>query len=93
MMYKVKKKILKNKCFFVKVDVSAALQGWVGENFQILVDAEKVKPTWKDTHFTIKYRSDALFDFPYWFGFSKRRFKVCFNNSAGLSDGFIVLRV
>lgn len=79
--------------FFVKVDVSAALQGWVGENIQILVDAEKVKPTWKDTHFTIKYRSDALFDFPYWFGFSKRQFKVCFNNSAGLFDGCIVLRV
>ncbi|CAM4729579.1 unnamed protein product [Leuciscus chuanchicus] len=61
--------------YTVDVDVSAALQGWVGENFQILVDAEKVKPTWKDTHFTIKYRSDALFDIPYWFGFSKRQFK------------------
>lgn len=64
--------------YFFKVDVSAALQGWVGESFQILVD-EKVKPIWKDTHFTIKYRSDALFDFPYWFGCSKRQFKVCFN--------------
>ncbi|XDV54485.1 hypothetical protein PO909_022768 [Leuciscus waleckii] len=27
--------------YTVDVDVSAALQGWVGENFQILVDAEK----------------------------------------------------
>lgn len=88
-----KKKYWKVNAFFVKVDVSAALQGWVGENIQILVDAEKVKPTWKDAHFTIKYRSDALFDFPYWFGFSKRQFKVCFNNSAGLFDGCIVLRV
>ncbi|XP_048035841.1 mesenteric estrogen-dependent adipogenesis protein-like isoform X1 [Megalobrama amblycephala] len=79
--------------YTVDVDVSAALQGWVGENFHIIVDAEKVKPVWKDTHFTIKYRSDALFDFPYRFGFSKRHFKVCFNNSAGLSDGCIVLRV
>lgn len=65
--------------YIFKVDVSAALQGWVGESFQILVDVEKVKPIWKDTHFTIKYRSDALFDFPYWFGCSKRQFKVCFN--------------
>ncbi|XP_016409270.1 uncharacterized protein LOC107741174 isoform X1 [Sinocyclocheilus rhinocerous] len=65
--------------YIVDVDVSAALQGWVGESFQILVDVEKVKPIWKDTHFTIKYRSDALFDIPYWFGCSKRQFKVSYH--------------
>uniref|UniRef100_A0A8C1QIS0 Mesenteric estrogen-dependent adipogenesis protein n=1 Tax=Cyprinus carpio TaxID=7962 RepID=A0A8C1QIS0_CYPCA len=61
--------------YTVDVDVSVALQGWVGESFQILIDGEKVKPIWKDTHFIIEYCSDALFDFPYWFGFSKRQFK------------------
>ncbi|XP_052423501.1 mesenteric estrogen-dependent adipogenesis protein isoform X1 [Carassius gibelio] len=65
--------------YTVDVDVSAAIQGWVGESLQILVDAERVKPIWKDAHFTIKYRSDALFDFPYWFGFSKRQFKVTYH--------------
>ncbi|KAK2870964.1 hypothetical protein QQF64_002071 [Cirrhinus molitorella] len=65
--------------YTVDVDVSDALQGWVGESYQILVDAGKIKPIWRDTHFTIKYRSDALFDFPYWFGFSKRQFKVTYH--------------
>ncbi|XP_043085282.1 mesenteric estrogen-dependent adipogenesis protein-like isoform X2 [Puntigrus tetrazona] len=65
--------------YAVDVDVSAALHGWVGESFHILVDVEKVKPIWKDAHFTIKYRSDALFDFPYWFGCSKRQFRVSYH--------------
>ncbi|KTG36200.1 hypothetical protein cypCar_00023678 [Cyprinus carpio] len=65
--------------YTVDVDVSVALQGWVGESFQIPVDGEKVKPIWKDTHFIIEYCSDALFDFPYWFGFSKRQFKVSYH--------------
>lgn len=79
--------------YFFKVDVSAALQRCVGESFQILVDVEKVKPIWKDTHFTIKYRSDALFDFPYWFGCSKRQFKVCFNKKSRPLWRFLVLRL
>ncbi|XP_026117409.1 mesenteric estrogen-dependent adipogenesis protein [Carassius auratus] len=65
--------------YSVDVDVSAALQGWVGESFQILDDGEKVKPIWRDTHFIIEYCSDALFDFPYWFGFSKRQFTVSYH--------------
>lgn len=71
--------------FSFKVDIRDALQAYVGENFRILTDGEKVKPSWKDTHFTINYHSDALFDFPYWFGFSKRAFKVSWNNFAGLT--------
>ncbi|RXN13158.1 mesenteric estrogen-dependent adipogenesis [Labeo rohita] len=58
---------------------SYIVDGWVGEGFRILVDMEKVKPIWKNTHFTIKYHSDALFDFPYWFGYSKRQFKVTYH--------------
>ncbi|XP_042620503.1 mesenteric estrogen-dependent adipogenesis protein-like [Cyprinus carpio] len=58
---------------------SYTVDGWVGESFQIPVDGEKVKPIWKDTHFIIEYCSDALFDFPYWFGFSKRQFKVSYH--------------
>ncbi|XP_051973144.1 mesenteric estrogen-dependent adipogenesis protein-like [Xyrauchen texanus] len=65
--------------YTVDVDLSTALHGWVGENFQILVDGEKVKPSWRDMHFTIKYHSDALFDFAYWFGFSKRQFKITYH--------------
>uniref|UniRef100_A0A3B3BXH5 Mesenteric estrogen dependent adipogenesis n=1 Tax=Oryzias melastigma TaxID=30732 RepID=A0A3B3BXH5_ORYME len=34
------------------------------------------KPVWRDASFTLKYESDALFDFPHWFGFSKRTFKA-----------------
>lgn len=65
--------------YTVDVDVSAALQGWMRENSQALAGLKKMERTWKDTHFTIKYRSDALFDFPYWFGFSKRQFKVSYH--------------
>uniref|UniRef100_A0A3Q3QJK6 Uncharacterized protein n=1 Tax=Monopterus albus TaxID=43700 RepID=A0A3Q3QJK6_MONAL len=35
----------------------------------------KVNPAWRNASFTLKYYSDALFDFPHWFGFSKRKFK------------------
>uniref|UniRef100_A0A3Q4HM63 Uncharacterized protein n=1 Tax=Neolamprologus brichardi TaxID=32507 RepID=A0A3Q4HM63_NEOBR len=38
-------------------------------------DLMKVKPVWRDASFTLKYYSDALFDFPHWLGFSKRTFK------------------
>lgn len=64
--------------YTVNVDIRNALQTWIGDNFRILTDGEKVKPNWKNTHFTINYHSDALFDFPYWFGFSKRDFKISY---------------
>uniref|UniRef100_A0A3P9P0Z7 Mesenteric estrogen dependent adipogenesis n=1 Tax=Poecilia reticulata TaxID=8081 RepID=A0A3P9P0Z7_POERE len=36
----------------------------------------KYNPSWKDASFTLKYYSDALFDFPHWFGRSKRSFQA-----------------
>ncbi|XP_056592607.1 mesenteric estrogen-dependent adipogenesis protein-like [Triplophysa dalaica] len=64
--------------YTVNVDIRDALKACVGEKFRILIDGEKVKPSWKDTHFTIKYHSDALFDFSYWFGLSKREIKISY---------------
>ncbi|KAG7484425.1 hypothetical protein MATL_G00049230 [Megalops atlanticus] len=62
--------------YTVDIDLSEVLQNWTGENFRILVDGRKVKPLWKDTSFVLNYHSNALFDFPYWLGFSKRHFKI-----------------
>lgn len=39
-------------------------------------DPREATRVWRDASFTLKYYSDALFDFPHWFGFSKRAFKV-----------------
>ncbi|XP_067085081.1 mesenteric estrogen-dependent adipogenesis protein-like [Osmerus mordax] len=60
----------------VDVDFSESLKGWLGEGFCILANGQKVEPTWRDTSFTLKYYSDALFDIPHWLGFSKRKFKI-----------------
>uniref|UniRef100_A0A3B4Z260 Mesenteric estrogen dependent adipogenesis n=1 Tax=Seriola lalandi dorsalis TaxID=1841481 RepID=A0A3B4Z260_SERLL len=46
-----------------------------GESYRVDVTLD-IKPVWRDAFFTLKYYSDALFDFPHWFGFSKRNFKV-----------------
>ena len=63
--------------FSSQIDLSETLESWAAEN--ITSDQRKVKPVWTDASFTLKYYSDALFDFPHWFGFSKRTFKVvCF---------------
>lgn len=35
-----------------------------------------VSPAWTNASFTLKYSSDALFDFAHWLGFSRRSFKV-----------------
>uniref|UniRef100_A0A3P8W2E3 Mesenteric estrogen dependent adipogenesis n=1 Tax=Cynoglossus semilaevis TaxID=244447 RepID=A0A3P8W2E3_CYNSE len=50
---------------------------WATTNSHVCTDKLiKAEPVWRDAAFTLKYHSDALFDFPYWFGFSKRSFKV-----------------
>nr|XP_020476092.1 mesenteric estrogen-dependent adipogenesis protein [Monopterus albus] len=61
----------------VDIDLTAALEGWATENTHIITNKIiKVNPAWRNASFTLKYYSDALFDFPHWFGFSKRKFKV-----------------
>ncbi|XP_029924742.1 mesenteric estrogen-dependent adipogenesis protein [Myripristis murdjan] len=60
----------------VDIDLSEVLQMWAGRNFRVVTDNGSVTPVWTDTSFTLKYYSDALFDFPHWLGFSKRKFKL-----------------
>ncbi|XP_024121885.1 mesenteric estrogen-dependent adipogenesis protein [Oryzias melastigma] len=61
--------------YWVDIDIVEALETWTAEQ-QLPGDAMKTKPVWRDASFTLKYESDALFDFPHWFGFSKRTFKL-----------------
>ncbi|XP_069002327.1 mesenteric estrogen-dependent adipogenesis protein [Embiotoca jacksoni] len=58
----------------VNIDLTKELESWAEKN--ITDDLMKGKPVWRDASFTLKYYSDALFDFPHWFGFSKRTFKL-----------------
>ncbi|KAM3601001.1 uncharacterized protein V6R79_005842 [Siganus canaliculatus] len=61
----------------VDIDVAQLLESWAEKNTYIMSDElVKVNAVWRDTSFTLKYYSDALFDFPHWFGFSKRRFTL-----------------
>ncbi|XP_041657834.1 mesenteric estrogen-dependent adipogenesis protein-like [Cheilinus undulatus] len=61
----------------VDIDLMEVVESWGAKNIQIISDeAIKVKPVWRDACFTLKYYSDALFDFPHWFGFSKRKFNL-----------------
>ncbi|KAM4547244.1 mesenteric estrogen-dependent adipogenesis protein [Fundulus diaphanus] len=59
----------------VEIDLSEILNSLAVEGL-IDEDLMKYNPTWKDASFTLKYYSDALFDFPHWFGFSKKSFKL-----------------
>ncbi|XP_022052749.1 mesenteric estrogen-dependent adipogenesis protein [Acanthochromis polyacanthus] len=59
----------------VDIDLTEELESWAVKNFTTN-NPIKVKPMWKDAGFTLKYYSDALFDFPHWLGFSKRTFKL-----------------
>lgn len=59
-----------------QIDLTEEMESWAAKNL-ISDDLMKVKPMWRDASFTLKYYSDALFDFPHWLGFSKRTFKVC----------------
>uniref|UniRef100_A0A3B4G9F5 Mesenteric estrogen dependent adipogenesis n=1 Tax=Pundamilia nyererei TaxID=303518 RepID=A0A3B4G9F5_9CICH len=58
----------------VDIDLTEEMESWAAKNL-ISDDLMKVKPVWRDASFTLKYYSDALFDFPHWLGFSKRIFK------------------
>ncbi|KAL7390454.1 hypothetical protein ABVT39_021614 [Epinephelus coioides] len=61
----------------VDIDLTEVLESWAAKNIIIITDEQKkVQPVWRDAAFTLKYYSDALFDFPHWFGFSKRTFKL-----------------
>lgn len=63
--------------FWCQVDLTEPLESWAAINIHMINDKLlKVKPVWRDASFTLKYHSDALFDFPHWFGFSKRKFNV-----------------
>uniref|UniRef100_A0A3Q1HCT0 Uncharacterized protein n=1 Tax=Anabas testudineus TaxID=64144 RepID=A0A3Q1HCT0_ANATE len=58
----------------VDIDLSEALMSCVGN---IITNKEvKVRSVRIHALFTLKYCSDALFDFPHWFGFSKRQFNL-----------------
>lgn len=60
-----------------QIDLAEALNSWAAKNIHIETDdLVKVTPVWRDASFTLKYYTDALFDFPFWFGFSKRNFQV-----------------
>lgn len=59
----------------VDIDLTEEIESWAAKNL-ISEDLMKVKPVWRDASFTLKYYSDALFDFPHWLGFSKRTFKL-----------------
>ncbi|XP_042354499.1 mesenteric estrogen-dependent adipogenesis protein-like [Plectropomus leopardus] len=61
----------------VDIDLTELLESWAAKHIHIITDKQiKVKPVWRDSSFTLKYYSDALFDFPHWFGFSKRKFNL-----------------
>ncbi|XP_040906980.1 mesenteric estrogen-dependent adipogenesis protein-like [Toxotes jaculatrix] len=61
----------------VDIDLTDAVESWAEKNTHIKTGKLiKHKPLWRDASFTLKYYSDALFDFPHWFGFSKRNFKL-----------------
>lgn len=69
--------LLIDKWLFFQIDLTELLESWAAENIHVTTDPLiKVKPVWRDASFTLKYYSDALFDFPHWFGFSKRTFKA-----------------
>ncbi|XP_004076240.2 mesenteric estrogen-dependent adipogenesis protein [Oryzias latipes] len=56
--------------YWVDIDIVEALETWTAEH------PMRTEPVWRDASFTLKYESDALFDFPHWFGYSKRTFKL-----------------
>ncbi|KAK9536539.1 hypothetical protein VZT92_006312 [Zoarces viviparus] len=63
--------------YSVDIDLTEPLERWAAKNIHIITDKLiKVQPVWRDASFTLQYYSDALFDFPHWFGFSKRKFNL-----------------
>lgn len=60
-----------------QIDLTDVLESCIRKNLRFPTDRTvKVSPVWRNASFTLKYYSDALFDFPHWFGFSRRSFKV-----------------
>ncbi|XP_061902946.1 mesenteric estrogen-dependent adipogenesis protein-like [Entelurus aequoreus] len=59
----------------VEMDLSETLDTWAAGNLP-KDDGTGVRPRWAGASFTLKYHSDALFDFPHWFGLSKRKFQL-----------------
>lgn len=70
-------------CCLCQIDLTEALESWAAENLE-------GEPVWSDASFTLKYYSDALFDFPHWFGFSRRHFKVIVSCSSYVSLTYIL---
>ncbi|XP_063751332.1 mesenteric estrogen-dependent adipogenesis protein-like isoform X2 [Eleginops maclovinus] len=67
----------------VDIDLTEIMENWAAKNSSIITDTlTKVKPVWRDASFTLKYYSDALFDFAHWFRFSKRKFSVSISYSS-----------
>ncbi|XP_033996263.1 mesenteric estrogen-dependent adipogenesis protein-like [Trematomus bernacchii] len=61
----------------VDIDLTEIMENWAVKNSSVITDKlTKVQPVWRDTSFTLKYYSDALFDFAHRFGFSKRKFSL-----------------
>uniref|UniRef100_A0A8C2Z9X4 Uncharacterized protein n=2 Tax=Cyclopterus lumpus TaxID=8103 RepID=A0A8C2Z9X4_CYCLU len=61
----------------VEIDLTESLESWAAINSHLLTDNRMpVKPVWRDFSFTLKYYSDAFFDFAHWFGLSKRKFDL-----------------
>lgn len=61
----------------VDIELTEALDSWATKTSNMSSNRlMSSKPVWRDAFFTLKYYSDAMFDFPYWFGFSKRKFKL-----------------
>ncbi|KAM9333857.1 mesenteric estrogen-dependent adipogenesis protein [Pholidichthys leucotaenia] len=56
----------------VEIDLTEALASWAAKHNKLL----NLNPVCSGLTFTLKYYSDALFDFPHWLGFSKRKFKL-----------------
>lgn len=61
----------------VDIDLTEALESWATKTLNMTNNRQRSsRPVWENAFFTLKYYSDAMFDFPYWFGFSKRKFKL-----------------
>ncbi|XP_057677160.1 mesenteric estrogen-dependent adipogenesis protein-like [Corythoichthys intestinalis] len=56
--------------YVMEVDLTKTLDVWAARNMA------GSRPEWVNASFVLKYHSDALFDFPYWLGFSKRKFEL-----------------
>lgn len=61
-----------NGGIFSQIDLSELLQS----SEVMTCDPTKATRVWRDAYFTLKYYSDAMFDFSHWFGFSNRAFNV-----------------